>query len=46
MPIMQLTRPRMVQLLNILQLPTPLLELAEPLPPARARAARNLGAAA
>ena len=28
-PIMQLTRPRMVQLLNILQLPTPLLELAD-----------------
>ncbi len=28
MPVMQLTRPRMVQLLNILQLPTPLLELA------------------
>ena len=27
-PIMQLTRPRMVQLLNILQFPTPLLELA------------------
>jgi hypothetical protein len=26
---MQLTRPRMVQLLNILQLPTPLLELAD-----------------
>ena len=29
MPIMQLTRPRMVQLLNILQLPTALLELAD-----------------
>jgi hypothetical protein len=29
MPIMQLTRPRMVQLLNILHLPTPLLELAD-----------------
>jgi len=29
MPVMQLTRPRMVQLLNILQLPTPLLEQAE-----------------
>lgn len=29
MPIMQLTRPRMVQLLNILQMPTPLLELAD-----------------
>jgi len=29
MPVMQLTRPRMVQLLNILQLPTPLLELAD-----------------
>lgn len=29
MPLMQLTRPRMVQLLNILQLPTPLLELAD-----------------
>ena len=29
MPIMQLTRPRMVQLLNILRLPTPLLELAD-----------------
>jgi hypothetical protein len=29
MPIMQLTRPRMVQLLNILQLPTSLLELAD-----------------
>ncbi len=28
-PIMQLTRPRMVQLLNILQMPTPLLELAD-----------------
>jgi hypothetical protein len=28
-PIMQLTRPRMVQLLNILQLATPLLELAD-----------------
>jgi hypothetical protein len=28
-PLMQLTRPRMVQLLNILQLPTPLLELAD-----------------
>jgi hypothetical protein len=28
-PIMQLTRPRMVQLLNILQFPTPLLELAD-----------------
>ncbi|NPV87110.1 MAG: hypothetical protein HPY45_14015 [Anaerolineae bacterium] len=28
-PIMQLTRPRMVQLLNVLQLPTPLLELAD-----------------
>ena len=28
-PIMQLTRPRMVQLLNILKLPTPLLELAD-----------------
>lgn len=28
-PIMQLTRPRMVQLLNILQLPSPLLELAD-----------------
>lgn len=27
-PIMQLTRPRMVQLLNILQFPTPLLDLA------------------
>ncbi len=27
-PVMQVTRPRMVQLLNILQLPTPLLELA------------------
>jgi hypothetical protein len=29
MPVMQLTRPRMVQLLNILQLPTPLLDLAD-----------------
>lgn len=29
MPIMQLTRPRMVQLLNILRLPTDLLELAD-----------------
>ena len=29
MPIMQLTRPRMVQLLNILRLPTPQLELAD-----------------
>ncbi len=29
MPVMQLTRPRMVQLLNILQMPTPLLELAD-----------------
>jgi hypothetical protein len=29
MPVMQLTRPRMVQLLNILQLPTSLLELAD-----------------
>ena len=29
MPIMQLTRPRMVQLLNLLQFPTPLLELAD-----------------
>lgn len=29
MPIMQLTRPRMVQLLNILQLPTAQLELAD-----------------
>jgi len=29
MPIMQLTRPRMVQLLSILRLPTPLLELAD-----------------
>lgn len=28
-PVMQLTRPRMVQLLNILQLPTPLLETAD-----------------
>ena len=28
-PIMQLSRPRMVQLLNILQMPTPLLELAD-----------------
>lgn len=28
-PIMQLTRPRMVQLLNILQFPTPLLDLAD-----------------
>lgn len=28
-PIMQLTRPRMVQLLNILQLPTPMLEIAD-----------------
>jgi len=28
-PIMQLTRPRMVQLLNVLKLPTPLLELAD-----------------
>jgi hypothetical protein len=28
-PLMQLTRPRMVQLLNILALPTPLLELAD-----------------
>ncbi len=28
-PVMQLTRPRMVQLLNILQLPTPLLDLAD-----------------
>lgn len=28
-PIMQLTRPRMVQLLNILQFPSPLLELAD-----------------
>jgi hypothetical protein len=28
-PIMQLTRPRMVQLLNLLQLPTPLLELSD-----------------
>jgi len=29
MPVMQLTRPRMVQLLNILQMPTPLLEMAD-----------------
>lgn len=29
MPVMQLTRPRMVQLLNILQFPSPLLELAD-----------------
>jgi len=29
MPIMQLTRPRMVQLLNILQMPTGLLEMAD-----------------
>ncbi|NTV35926.1 MAG: hypothetical protein HGA53_03140, partial [Anaerolineaceae bacterium] len=29
MPVMQLTRPRMVQLLNILQMPSPLLELAD-----------------
>jgi hypothetical protein len=29
MPVMQLTRPRMVQLLNILQLPTQLLDLAD-----------------
>ena len=29
MPIMQLTRPRMVQLLNILSLPSPLLDLAD-----------------
>jgi hypothetical protein len=29
MPVMQLTRPRMVQLLNVLQFPTPLLELAD-----------------
>ncbi len=29
MPIMQLTRPRMEQLLNILRLPTPLLDLAD-----------------
>ena len=29
MPVMQLTRPRMVQLLNILQFPTPLLEIAD-----------------
>jgi hypothetical protein len=29
MPVMQLTRPRMVQLLNILQMSTPLLELAD-----------------
>jgi hypothetical protein len=29
MPIMQLTRPRMVQLLNILNLPSPLLDLAD-----------------
>lgn len=28
-PIMQLTRPRMVQLLNILQMPSPMLELAD-----------------
>lgn len=28
-PVMQLTRPRMVQLLNILQFPTPYLELAD-----------------
>ena len=28
-PVMQLTRPRMVQLLNILQFPTPLLDLAD-----------------
>jgi len=28
-PIMQLTRPRMVQLLNILQLPSPLLDLSD-----------------
>lgn len=28
-PLMQLTRPRMVQLLNILMLPTPLLDLAD-----------------
>jgi hypothetical protein len=28
-PIMQLTRPRMVQLLNVLKLPSPLLELAD-----------------
>jgi hypothetical protein len=29
MPVMQLTRPRMVQLLNLLQMPTPLLDLAD-----------------
>ena len=29
MPVMQLTRPRMVQLLSLLQMPTPLLELAD-----------------
>lgn len=29
MPVMQLTRPRMVQLLNILQLPSPILEIAD-----------------
>lgn len=29
MPVMQLTRPRMVQLLNILQLPSPLLDIAD-----------------
>jgi hypothetical protein len=29
MPIMQLTRPRMVQLLNILQLPSPQLDIAD-----------------
>lgn len=28
-PVMQLTRPRMVQLLNLLQMPTPYLELAD-----------------
>lgn len=28
-PVMQLTRPRMVQLLNILQLPSPLLDIAD-----------------
>lgn len=42
-PIMQLTRPRMVQLLNILQLPSPLLELADRYRLPEARFARNTG---
>ena len=43
MPVMQLTRPRMVQLLNILQPAHPAARPGRPLPPARARAARGAG---